>query len=177
MKNLIWVPIKAFIFLFTKLPQSIRFLFGDILGIICFDVLRVRRKIVMNNLKKAFPEKSESERVKVGRQSFLNMGRNLTEYAFLPFLQPKLLENIHFTGLENIDRALEKNRGVCLMSLHLGNPDLAGVVLMLKTNYPLVVISKIFKIKWINQIWFGLRKKVGMTFIPPEGVPTPFSNH
>ena len=121
----------------------------------------------MENLQRAFPEKSKSERFQIGRRSFLNMGRNLTEYAFFPFLEPSFLDGVHFAGLENIDRALEENKGVCLVSLHLGNGDLAGAVLALK-GYSLVLISKIFKIQWINEVWFGLRQRVGVQFIPPR---------
>ena len=167
MKNFIWALLKILAFLFAKLPRSIRFFFGDCLGLICFDVLRIRRKIIMENLQRAFPEKSKSERFQIGRRSFLNMGRNLTEYAFFPFLEPSFLDGVHFTGLENIDRALEENKGVCLVSLHLGNGDLAGAVLALK-GYSLVLISKIFKIQWINEVWFGLRQRVGVQFIPPR---------
>ena len=167
MKNFIWALLKILAFLFAKFPRSIRFFFGDCLGLICFDVLRIRRKIVMENLQRAFPEKSKGERFQIGRRSFLNMGRNLTEYAFFPFLEPSFLDGVHFTGLENIDRALEENKGVCLVSLHLGNGDLAGAVLALK-GYSLVLISKIFKIQWINEVWFGLRQRVGVQVIPPR---------
>ena len=78
-----------------------------------------------------------------------------------------LLGPIHFKGLENMDRALEKKRGVCLISLHLGNCDLAGVLLAMK-GYQLVVISKVFKTQWLNKAWFGLRERVGIKFIPPR---------
>ena len=167
LRVLVWLPLKALIFLFTKLPQPIRFFFGDAFGIFFFDVLRIRRRIVIENLQKAFPDKSESECIQIGRRSLLNMGRSLTEYAFFPFLKSKILNEVHFKGLENIDRALEKNKGVCVVSLHLGNCDFAGAILALK-GYPLVVISKIFKIQWMNRIWFGLREKVGIKFIPPR---------
>ena len=41
----------------------------------------------MDNLQRAFPEKSKREHIKIGRKSLLNMGRTLTEYAFFPFLK------------------------------------------------------------------------------------------
>ncbi|MEO0337214.1 MAG: hypothetical protein AAF202_12530, partial [Pseudomonadota bacterium] len=64
-------------FLLIHLPKSLFYSLGDFLGILWFDVFRIRRRVVVDNLKIAFPEMSLKERERIGRASLCNMGRDL----------------------------------------------------------------------------------------------------
>ncbi len=145
---------------------------GGLLGLLWFDVFRIRRSVILNNLERAFPEMSPGERVRLGRRSCLNMGLTVVEYAFLPRLTRQQVEREFVVeGAEHIERARRspsgESRGVCLLTLHLGNGDLACGALSL-LGYPMVLISKEFKLKWLNDLWFGMRARLGTEFIPPR---------
>ncbi len=141
---------------------------GDAFAILWWDILRVRRDVVLSNLNIAFPELSDREKRKIGRQSIQNLGRGLMEYFKFPFLNEKNYEKwIRFEGLEHLDSALKEGKGVCLMGGHFGNGDfcLAGLALR---GYKTLLISKHFKLKWLNELWFGLRAQFGTRFIEPR---------
>lgn len=96
------------------------------------------------------------------------MGRTIVEYSLFPFFRaedvPRYFE---IRGREHFDRAMAKGKGVCVLSLHLGNGDL-GVAALSRTGTSASLISKVFKMKWLNELWFGMRARHGTQFIPPE---------
>lgn len=157
---------RAVSFLIFHSPRFVRVAIAYALAFLWFDLFRIRRKVVLANLQIAFPEKSEEERVRIARQSLRNLGLNFVEYNFLPWMTEANVDRMFvFEGLDIFDQALAQNKGVLLLTLHLGHGDLATAALALK-GYPMVLVSKAFKLKWLNDLWFGMREKVGVRFVP-----------
>ena len=155
-------------FVLIHLPKPLFYFFGDVLGVLWFDVLRIRRRVVTDNLKIAFPDMPLARRKSLGRASLRNMGRDLMEYCYLPFMNRQLAERLfELEGVEILDKSLQSDRPVCLLTLHMGNGDLASAGLS-AFGHPMVLISKEFKMKWVNQMWFGMRERAGTEFIPPR---------
>ena len=73
-------------------PSWIRRSLGDLVGFLWFDVLRIRRRVALENLRLAFPEKSEDEVLVIARGSLSNMGRTLIEFAQFPFFNRQKVE-------------------------------------------------------------------------------------
>lgn len=64
------------VLLISRLPLKVLYLFSDVLFILIFYISGYRKKIVSVNLKNSFPEKSDSELLKIRKQFF----RNLSDY-------------------------------------------------------------------------------------------------
>lgn len=140
--------------------------YAAVLAFLWFDLFRIRRDVVDSNIKIAFPEMTKRERARLGRKNLRHLGINFLEFCYMPFLnKSNYARHFEFHGQENIDRVLAKKKGVILLTLHLGNGDMASAGLALH-GYPIVVLSKYFKLKWLNDLWFGLREKFGTEFIP-----------
>lgn len=168
MKLLVGYLSRFFAFIVVHLPIKIQNLLGDLIGILWLDILRIRRKIVLENLKIAFPNLSKKEAVKLAQKSLRNMGRNVIEFCHFPYLTKENIdEKYNYVGLENLDKALLQDKGVCLLSLHMGNGDFAGAAFSLK-GYKIHLISKEFNVKWLNSLWFGIRGRLGTKFISPR---------
>lgn len=155
-------------YLLASLPRSFRLFLGDIIGLLWFDVLRIRRRVAIENVQIAYPELSLSEQVNMARWSLRHMGRTIVEYSVFPFFRSEDVAK-YFTveGIEHLERAYAQNKGVLFLGLHLGNGDF-GVAAVSRMGYPVSLISKIFKTKWLNDLWFGMRAKHGTQFISPE---------
>lgn len=168
MKQLIGWAGRAISFFIYIAPPAIRKAMGTFLGWLWFDLFRIRRQIVLNNLKIAFPDKTESERLQIGRQSLRNMGLNFVEYALWPFLdKTNYLRYVEFHGQEIMDSALTKGKGVLMLTCHLGHGDMALAGLSLH-GYDMYLVSKFFKLQWLNDLWFGMRERMGTHFIAPR---------
>ncbi|MGE3975532.1 MAG: lysophospholipid acyltransferase family protein [Bdellovibrionales bacterium] len=168
MKSLTGICLKFFSYFMHSLPRSLQLLAGDLLAYFAFDILRFRRKITMDNVQLAFPKLSLKEQTQIARGSYKILGRSLIEYSHFPFMNMAWIEkNCELHGREKIQRAIDQKKGVLVLGLHLGNGDLALASLAVQ-GYPINLISKHFKSEWLNEIWFGVRKKIGMKFTPEE---------
>lgn len=161
------LPLKGFAFWIHRWPWSRQRRLGFFLAWIWYDVLRIRRSVVIDNILIAFPNLKGAEAEILGRRAMREFCCNLVQYSHLPFFKKRDLERFEFHGIEHIEAARTKNRGVLILTLHLGNGDLAmtGMALL---GLPVHVVSKEFKSKWLNDLWFGMRARVGLRFIPPR---------
>lgn len=168
MKRLIGWAGRAISFTLYMLPAAVRRFLGACLAFLWFDLFRIRRKVVLENIAIAFPELSRGEQVKMACTSLKHLGVNFVDYSIFPFLNKKNYQNyIEFHGLEVLDAAFRQGRGVLLLTCHLGHGDLAVAGLSLN-GYPMVLVSKFFKLKWLNDLWFGMREKLGTKFVAPR---------
>lgn len=152
----------------AHLPRGVREGVGAFIGIVWYDVLRIRRGVVISNLTLAFPGMSEEEKIRLGRRAMINFGKNVVEYSLFPFLEKMPTQDLFETeGIEILDRAAKKDKGVILITCHLGNGDMACAGLS-KMGYPIYMVSKFFSWKLLNDMWFGMRARLGTRFIPPR---------
>ena len=161
-------PVKLVLWLIHSMPLSWQMAIGDALGIFWYDFLRVRRTVVNSNIELAFPQWSAGDRSALARASMRNIGRSIVEYASLPFLtKAKINEIVEFQDMHIWTDLLKRGKGICALAMHVGNGDLANAALSLN-GYPSHLLSKEFKLKWLNDLWFGVREKHGTKFIPPR---------
>jgi Kdo2-lipid IVA lauroyltransferase/acyltransferase len=170
MKN--WLNLITDIFskLLCSLPMRAHLFFGDAIGVLWFDVLRIRRREALKNLKMCLPNLSDSEHVRIARESVCNVGRGFIEFLRLPTMisspaEKEIWRNrFTITGREHYEKALQKNRGVCLLASHVGNGDWAAVGLALN-GIRIHIITKELKMKSLNDFWFLNRQKLGIGLI------------
>jgi KDO2-lipid IV(A) lauroyltransferase len=168
MKLCIGLFFKGFSFLISLLPRVLHDRMGDMIGLLWFDLLRIRRQVAIANVGIAFPEMSCEERTKLARASLRHMGRTIVEFTLFPFLtKQKIARYFVFENFEIADNALKSGKGALMLTLHLGNGDFATAA-MSQMGYPLSLISKEIKARWLNEMWFGMRSKHGTQFISPE---------
>jgi KDO2-lipid IV(A) lauroyltransferase len=163
---------KTFGLFFLLMPKSWRVAWAKGLGWVWFDFLRIRRFTILKNLTIAFPALSKAEKYRIARQSMFHLCYNFVEICLLPFLTKSSAAHISkIHGLDHFQKAIEQNAGMLLLSQHVGNGDFASAVLSLH-GIPITIISKKFTLKLANQMWFGIREKMGIRFIEPHGAST-----
>ncbi len=159
---------RAISFILFYGPGGLRRTLGNFLAFLWFDVFRIRRQVVLNNLHIAYPELGRSARVRLGRRSLQSLALGFLEYSFLPWLTVENYESYFtFENAELLDQILKRGKGVLLLTLHLGHGDLACAAMSLH-GWPMVMVSKFFKLKWLNDLWFGMRERLGTRFIAPR---------
>lgn len=168
MRTLIGWLGRAISFVLFHAPASVRRGLGNTLAFLWFDFFRLRRELVMDNLRIAFPKMDEAERVKIGRESLRTLGLNFVEYCYLPWLTRANYTNyFRFENPQLMEEALSRGKGVLLVTAHLGHGDLACAAMSLR-GWPIIMVSKFFKLRWLNDMWFGMRERLGTKFIAPR---------
>ena len=78
--------LKPFTTLVHYAPYWVRQGLAATLTFLWFDVLRIRRQVILENITKAFPEWTMAKKVHVGRTSLYTWALNFVEYCHFPFL-------------------------------------------------------------------------------------------
>jgi Kdo2-lipid IVA lauroyltransferase/acyltransferase len=103
---------------------------GRALGLFTFEVLRIRRRVALENLSYAFPEWSASRRLEVARECYRQFGITFLELCRFPALPcQEVISRVLFPDLTPFARARDEGRGAVLLTGHLGNWELAGAAL------------------------------------------------
>lgn len=162
-------PVRLFVYPFSILilsaPYGFREFCAQILAIFFYDILRFRKKIMFDNLEIAYPGLDIATKEKWSRYSIYRLGLDIVEFVMLPALDKSwFIENVEMRGMHNYQEAAKKGKGVLLLSLHLGNVDMA-ISAIAANDIPISVISKRFKSKWLDNFWYGLRGLTGARFI------------
>ena len=65
--------VYGFLWLLSLLPLRLLYVISDALYGIMFYIIKYRRDIVLNNLKNAFPEKTDEERLRIAKKFYHNL--------------------------------------------------------------------------------------------------------
>jgi KDO2-lipid IV(A) lauroyltransferase len=102
------------------------------------------------------------------RNVFRNYARYMVELLALPHVKPEeVRRKFQVYGLEHLDEGLREGRGVVMVTAHVGNWDMAGVLLA-SQGYPVTVIHDTLKPERWNKRVQGIRELIGMRLIPVE---------
>ena len=101
---------------------------GNLLGRIVAPLLRARAHVAKRNLQLCFPEMDDSARAGLLAANLRNTGNLLGEFAFAWMASRDALLRVpaRFTGVEHLQQALARGRGVLLAGVHLSHLELCG---------------------------------------------------
>ncbi|MEE9226097.1 MAG: lysophospholipid acyltransferase family protein [Bacteroidota bacterium] len=136
----LFVLLGAIVRLFPlRLAQRI----GETLGTLMYHVISVRRVVALENLRRAFPEKSEREVQAIAKGAFRNFAIAMVELLWFPRLTRERIEKlVRFKNLDLMMDAHKQGKGVIMMSGHFGNWELIALSAALQSNLPLTIIVK-----------------------------------
>ena len=151
--------------IWKTVPWKMNHLLGQVLAFLWFDLFRIRRQVIFQNLEIAFPQMSLTQKKQIARQSMVSMCRSFFDVMKIPSLTDAWIEkNVVFEGLEIIEKIKQQKQGVLFLTLHLGSGDLGAAVVSRKI-WPCSLITKRFKNQFLDQFWFGLRGASETQFI------------
>ncbi len=156
------VVLSSFVRLF---PLKTSLKSAEFLGNLFYKLNEKHKLRALENLKYAFPEKSDSELDLIIRRMYVNMVKVYLEFMNLDRINDSYLnEKITIIGKENLDNALKKGRGIVAVTGHLDNWELLGTILV-KSGYKLAALYHPMRNPWSDRFFYKLRAKTGMELI------------
>ncbi len=121
---------RALLFPLERLSWDAARRVGQSLGTIAFGVLRLRRRVVLENLARAFPSWTPARRRVVARECYRQLGATFLELGMLPRMKAAdLATRMVLADPGQLDQVLGEGRGAVVVTGHLGNWEAAGAIL------------------------------------------------
>ncbi|MFK5879432.1 MAG: lysophospholipid acyltransferase family protein [Flavobacteriaceae bacterium] len=168
MQLLIYIIVFPILWLLSILPFRVLYLFSDFISFILFRIIGYRKDVVLNNIKIAFPEKSEKEVRKIRRQFF----KHFTD-VFMEMIKAITIseKNVHkhfiFENVDVINDLYKKNRSVIVVGSHYANWEWMVSLNNLLKHQAYAVYTPINN-KYFEKMMLKYRTKYGGKFIKPK---------
>ncbi|MCK9281182.1 MAG: lysophospholipid acyltransferase family protein [Melioribacteraceae bacterium] len=168
MKNLIeYILFRAIGFIIRIIGLKGTRAFAKMLALFLFYVVPIRKSVVINNLKIAFPEKTESEINLIVKLNYISFATTFAELLFIPSLsKEKILSIIFVENPELLTSTIQNSQRTILMTAHFGNWEIGSLAISTILNKDLTVMVKPQRNGYVNNYVNKLREKFGNTTIP-----------
>lgn len=136
--------------------------FAQLLGLFIFYCIPIRKKVVFENLKTAFPEKSEKEIKRTALKTYRNIFITFFELMYLPNSDPEKIKSMmHLPDLEFMRSKIEEGKGVIFLTGHFGSWEIAGLSGALQLGIPFYVLAKPQRNQYVTDWWKSARESFG----------------
>ena len=125
-------------------------------------MIKKRRKLTLDNIRQAFPEKSDEEVVRIAKESYKTMGKMIMTSIFMEEIAKD--GNTVVENEELMKKACENNeKAVLIVSLHLGGFEAGSKMRDIRKFY---AVFRNQKNKKINDLMTKWREEGGLHSIP-----------
>lgn len=142
-----------------------------ILGNFFFRIDRRHREIIFRHLRQSFPEWSEKQISTCAREAF----GNLFKLGFETLLTPRRMtlngwrKHIRFANMAPVlQRLLEHEKGIIMVTGHFGNWEISGYVMAL-LGFPSVAVARPLDNPHLNEFIMGVREQTGLSVLYKTG--------
>jgi len=159
--------VYGLLYLISLLPLRLLYVLADGLALFTYYVLRYRRKVVMDNLQIAFPEKTQAERNRIAIKFYRNFVDNFIETLKLLSASPSFIRShFHIDNLEILEDFYQAGRRCQLHLGHTFNWELANAAMPLLSDYPFIVAYMPIENKVFERLLLHLRGRTGTILLP-----------
>lgn len=158
--------VYGLLYLLSLLPLRVLYVLSDALTALIYYVFGYRKKVVMDNLRIAFPEKTNAERAAIARRFYRNFVDNFIETIKLLSADRKFITGHFKLDSEPFKPYYESGRKCQLHLGHNFNWEMANVVMPFYTDYDFLVVYMPIKNKLMDRLFMHLRTRTGSIMIP-----------
>jgi KDO2-lipid IV(A) lauroyltransferase len=151
------------------LPMRAVIALGTAVGRAFFLFDRGHRRLAINNLRAAFPLRTEAECRAICRETFAHFGRLLVVLLKFSTMRPdQMLACVEFDGEERVVNAHAQGRGVLLFTGHFGYWEINALVHAL-TIKPMAVLARPLDNPLLHDLLESVRTRTGNTVFYRRG--------
>jgi len=158
--------VYGLLYIISLLPLSVLYLFSDFAFFLLYYLIGYREKIVLSNLRQAFPAKTEEERKKIAKQFYRNFADNFIEFVKMISASPSYLKK-HITGDYSLPlKIYNEGRRSQLLLAHSFNWEWACVAVAAGIRQKFLAVYMPITNKVVNRIFMKVRSKTGAILLP-----------
>lgn len=169
MQAIVYYVTLPFIYILAWLPFSVLYVISDLFFIVLYYVLRYRRKTVIRNLQKSYPDKNAKEIKAIEIKFYRYLCDLLLEtLKTLVISKNTILKRCQLDNqaLSLMQQYFNEQKSVLIVLGHYGNWEWAGNTFSLLCKQPLYVLYHPIKNKYFNNLIYNMRTRFGVRLIP-----------
>jgi len=157
------------IFLFRLIPLGLRRMLFQCLLILFYYLSPKQRLIALYNLVRAFPGKPLSQLVAIAKGAYRNIGIMAAEFFEIPSINRNNIQKyVDFEGLQHLEQALKRNKGVLSIVAHFGNWEMMTAAVPAVAG-PMHIIYRPLDNPVLENLMSWVRAANGNMMVPKEG--------
>jgi Kdo2-lipid IVA lauroyltransferase/acyltransferase len=161
MNFIIFILFYAVNWLLAFLPLRVLYVFSDLFYYLIYYLIKYRKRVVFDNLRNAFPEKSEQEIEKIAKKFYRYLVDVYIEnIALLHMSDKQILKRVKFKNLEYIEDCYRRKLSGVAVLAHFGNWEWVPCI-SLVTKYKVLYVYKALNNKYFDRYMIKMRKKFG----------------
>lgn len=166
MQLLVYLLTYPVLWLLSNLPMRVLFIFSDIAFVILYYVVGYRKKVVRNNLKMSFPEKTEKELRSIEKKTFRHFTDVFVEMIkSFTISEKEISQRLSITNPELLDKYYLKGQSVIFLSGHYANWEWVSFIVEKSLNYHMSVVYKKISNEYFDKLMKKTRNKFGVRFV------------
>lgn len=153
--------------LLSCLPLTLLYCIADIFYVVLYHLIEYRKKVVNNNLKNSFKDKTAHECKTIAKDFYQHLSYLLFEHIKALTITPKrLLKHVTIHNRENIEKFYKQGQSIILVSGHFGNWEWIAHALALETSYTIYAGYQPLNNKSIDRLVLHLRRRFQRKALP-----------
>jgi len=154
-----------FLWLISWLPFGVLYVLSDLIYGLVYYVAGYRRGVVFQNLRIAFPEKTEAERVAIAKQFYRNMIDTFVESIKFITLSKAGALGRSSADFSVLDRALSQGKPVYAFGAHQFNWEYVNVLFPLHLKVPFIGVYMPIANRAVDRIFFDFGRRYGTVLV------------
>ena len=151
----------------SNLPFKVLYLLSDIIYVIIYKVIGYRREVVLGNIKRAFPEKTEDELKDIERKFYRHLADLVVEsLKTFTISAEEILERMKVRNPEVTDRFFHEGKSIVGMGGHNGNWELYAVACAMQIKHRVVALYTPINNKFFDKTMRKSRSRFGLNMVP-----------
>src|SRR2546430_3990537 len=150
----------------ARLPRALAYALAIVVARFAFLFARKARRTLERNLRIAMPELSESELKAVAYRNFQNHSKAYADLMRLPVARVEQLEGLlHVEGIEHLEAARSRGKGVMVISAHMGSWEVAAAIWS-STIAPVSLFAEELEPRELFDWYRRTRARLGISVLP-----------
>lgn len=157
--------VYGFFYLLSLLPDSIIYFISDCIYVIVYYLIGYRKKVARNNLRIAFPEKSDKERLLIEKAFYHQLVDSFIEIIKLISMKENTFRKRLTGNFEEVNQHLAQNKSVQIHSGHFFNWEYMNLGCSVYIPYTFLGVYMPISNKVFDRIMYKMRGKFGTILI------------
>jgi lauroyl/myristoyl acyltransferase len=154
--------------LIAGMPLGLGYFLADAFTEAHFRLFPARRHAALANLAVMMPRADRRERLRIARKMMRSYNRMMFEFFRLPHMtRAELFRAVEVRGREHLEQAVARGRGVIVTCCHVGNWELAAVMVA-HWGYPLHAVAGVQFGRWLTPAVREAKSELAIHTISPE---------